>query len=64
MMKLIAINKRAGKVRRVVIPMVDGEKMVQELRTDAARFGWEVRIDRTDRGYHEIIEEIERELRA
>lgn len=63
-MKIAAVNVNAKKVRRMVCPVVDGQKMVDEVYKEAARFGWKIIIEDSERGYSAMIDEIERDLRV
>jgi len=62
--KIAAVNVNAKKVRRVVVPMTDGDKSVKEIYAEAARYGWKIIVENSDRGYPAMIDEIEKALRA
>jgi hypothetical protein len=44
--------------------MTDGDKSVKEIYAEAARYGWKIIVENSDRGYPAMIDEIEKALRA
>lgn len=62
--KIAAVNVNAKKVRRVVVPAIDNPESVKEIYAEAARYGWKIVVETSDRGYSAMIDEIEKALRA